>query len=143
MKHDELNPRERRFVSEYLVDMVGSRAAVRAGYAPSGAKVQAMRLLRRPAVRAAVDERMAEARGQTTVTVQSVLEGFLEIANDSETTKKDRLHALDSLARYLGMFIERRQVTTDSPKVSLDLSDDKVREKALDFMAELRKKIKE
>jgi len=41
----KLNPRQKRFIVEYLKDGNGTRAAVRAGYAPSSAAVQACRLL--------------------------------------------------------------------------------------------------
>ena len=40
-----LNDRQSRFVSEYLVDMSATKAAVRAGYSPKTAKSQASRLL--------------------------------------------------------------------------------------------------
>ena len=41
----KLNPRQERFVIEYLKDGNGTRAAIRAGYASSSAAVQACRLL--------------------------------------------------------------------------------------------------
>ena len=40
-----LNPRQAAFVREYLVDLNGTQAAIRAGYSPNGADVQAIRLL--------------------------------------------------------------------------------------------------
>ena len=40
-----LNPKQKRFVSEYLIDLNAKQAAIRAGYSPKTAEVQASRLL--------------------------------------------------------------------------------------------------
>ena len=50
-----LTQKEQRFVAEYPVDLNGAAAAVRAGYAPRSAKVTASRLLKKPAIKAAID----------------------------------------------------------------------------------------
>lgn len=49
-----LNPRQERFVLEYLNDGNGTRAAIRAGYAASSAAVHAHRLLKNERVLAKV-----------------------------------------------------------------------------------------
>src|SRR5262252_9083336 len=54
-----LTAKEQRFIAEYLVDLIGSEAAKRAGYAPRSAKVTASRLLAKPAVKAAVRDAQA------------------------------------------------------------------------------------
>ena len=46
-----LTPKQARFVEEYLIDLNGKQAAVRAGYAAKAAEVQASRLLRNAKVR--------------------------------------------------------------------------------------------
>lgn len=51
-----LTPKEAMFVREYLVDLNGTQAAIRAGYAPKSAKVTASRLLTKANIRAAIDE---------------------------------------------------------------------------------------
>jgi len=40
-----LTPKRQRFVDEYLIDMNGTKAAIRAGFAESGARIEATRLL--------------------------------------------------------------------------------------------------
>jgi phage terminase small subunit len=40
-----LTPKQQRFVSEYLIDLNGKQAAVRAGYSPKSAEFQASKLL--------------------------------------------------------------------------------------------------
>jgi phage terminase small subunit len=52
-----LSPRERNFVGEYLIDLHGTKAAIRAGYSPRSAAVQASDLLKRPHIIAAIQER--------------------------------------------------------------------------------------
>jgi phage terminase small subunit len=50
-----LTPKQHRFVEEYLIDLNGTQAAIRAGYARSGARTEAARLLTNADVQAAVD----------------------------------------------------------------------------------------
>lgn len=56
-----LTPREKLFVAHYCADENGTQAAIKAGYATSGAAVTAVRLLRRANVCAAI-EAESEAR---------------------------------------------------------------------------------
>lgn len=49
-----LNDKQLLFVAEYLVDLNGAQAAIRAGYKPDNAAVTASEILRRPNVRAEV-----------------------------------------------------------------------------------------
>ena len=48
----QLSEKQRRFVREWLVDMNGTRAAVRAGYSEKSAANTASRLMKDPAVQA-------------------------------------------------------------------------------------------
>lgn len=59
----DLSLRQRRFVDEFAVDGVATKAAIRAGYSPNGAAVQASRLLTKPNILAAVNAAEA-ARSQ-------------------------------------------------------------------------------
>jgi phage terminase small subunit len=68
-----LNPRQKRFVAEYLVDLNASQAAIRAGYSPRCAKVQASRLLRAGSVAEAVATAQAELAEKIGVTVERIV----------------------------------------------------------------------
>jgi phage terminase small subunit len=72
-----LTSKQERFVGEYLVDLNGKRAAIRAGYSPKTAEAQASRLLRNAKVRAAVREAMHARSSRTEVTADLVV---LELA---------------------------------------------------------------
>lgn len=62
---DALEPRQQRFVREYLVDLNGTKAARRAGYSEKAAQEQASRLLSKAMVAAAVAELLAIETGVT------------------------------------------------------------------------------
>ena len=53
----ELTPRQARFVDEYMVDLNGTQAAIRAGYSRKTAEVLAYQLLQKPLVAATVAKR--------------------------------------------------------------------------------------
>lgn len=68
------------FVLEYLIDLDGKAAAIRAGYKPRCARAQASRLLRRPDIAAALHREMILLAQRTGITVQRVLEEYARIA---------------------------------------------------------------
>lgn len=77
---DELSPQHQRFVEEYLVDLNGCQAAIRAGYSAKGARTQASYLLANPNIWSAVEAGMT-ARGQRTkITADRVLRELGKIA---------------------------------------------------------------
>ncbi len=49
-----LTPKQHRFVTEYLVDLNATQAAIRAGYSPKTAPQQGSRLLRNAVVQQAI-----------------------------------------------------------------------------------------
>src|SRR5690348_3923795 len=56
---DGLTPKQGLFVNEYLIDLNGTQAAIRAGYSERSAASQADQNLLVPAVRRAIDEALA------------------------------------------------------------------------------------
>jgi phage terminase small subunit len=60
-----ITPKQRRFVTEYLIDLNGTQAAIRAGYSKHSADEIAAQLMARPHVKAEVDAAIA-ARSQET-----------------------------------------------------------------------------
>jgi len=77
-----LTLKQSRFVEEYLVDLNGRRAAIRAGYSPNPktAEVQASRLLSDAKVEAAVREAMQARSQRTEVTADRVVRELAELA---------------------------------------------------------------
>ena len=75
-----MNPRQQRFVEEYLIDLNGYRAAVRAGYAEKGARNIASRLLRKPEITEAVEKAKEERRERLRITADRVLAELARLA---------------------------------------------------------------
>lgn len=53
-----LTPRQEMFIREYLIDLNGTQAAIRAGYSPKTANEQASRLLANANIRSLVQDQM-------------------------------------------------------------------------------------
>jgi phage terminase small subunit len=80
-KPDEgLTARQARFVAEYLVDLNGTQAAIRAGYSPETAESQASRLLTNAKVSAAVSAGKAAQLSAAQLTAARVLEELRRLA---------------------------------------------------------------
>ena len=76
-----MTPRQRRFISEYLVDLNATQAAIRAGYSKSRATATGWDLLHmRPAIAAAISEAMLAREKRTLITADRVLQQFARIA---------------------------------------------------------------
>lgn len=81
-----LTPRQARFVAEYLVDLNGTKAAIRAGYSPNGADVHAARLLGNARIAAAVAEGQAKRLQKIELKSDAILRELLRLAM-SDTRK--------------------------------------------------------
>ena len=102
-----LNPRQQRFVDQYLKDLNGTQAAIRAGYSQRSAHVQAARLLSHDNVRAAIDAAMGSASVAANVTAAQVLERIWHMAEDAETPPPVRMKGYELAGKHLGMFVDR------------------------------------
>lgn len=107
-----LTPRQRGFAEEYVVDFNGTAAAIRAGYAKEYADRQAHQLVRHKGVMAYIEHltRSKEAKA-VSVDPDYVLQKVTEIIQKEGTKDGDRLRGLELLARHLGMFIDRQEIT--------------------------------
>ena len=106
-----LTPRQARFVKEYLVDLNGTQAAIRAGYSEKTAQTQSSRLLSNVMVSAAVEAGAATQHAQLDLTAQKVLSellgvGYAEVAS-TDVRVSDKLRALELLAKHLGLLTEQ------------------------------------
>lgn len=74
------NKRHARFIAEYLVDLNGTQAAIRAGFATAGAAVTASRLLREPNIQDEIARRMALRGKRLEITAESVVREIARLA---------------------------------------------------------------
>lgn len=75
-----LSPKHARFVAEYLKDLNGTQAAIRAGYSAKSARVQGTRLLADAAIAAAVAKKTAKRLAKADLTAERVLEEYRRLA---------------------------------------------------------------
>lgn len=123
-----LTPKQARFVEEYVIDLNGTHAAIRAGYSPKGAEQQGSALLSLPKVRERVDEEMAKRSGRTGITAARVLEelsllafsdiGDYEMTDEgkvsvSEGVPKSRRRAIQSIKRKVTVSAKTGDVTRE------------------------------
>lgn len=74
-----LTAKQQAFVTEYLVDLNATQAAIRAGYAKKGAKDQAWQLMERPEICVAIKAAMEARNKRTQVDADYVLRRLTEI----------------------------------------------------------------
>ena len=108
-----LIPRRQRFVTEYLVDLNASQAALRAGYSARTAPQQGSRLLKNVHVQAAIAAKQTQQLAAVNVRVEDVLRDLQAIAHtDLQTLSAqsgvparwaDKLKALELLMKHLGL----------------------------------------
>ena len=75
-----MNPKQKLFVQEYLKDLNGKQAAIRAGYSEKSAEVQASQLLSLPKVAQAVKSAMDKRAQKTEVTQERIINELKRIA---------------------------------------------------------------
>ena len=135
-----LTPKQELFVMEYVVDLNGKQAAIRAGYSPRTAEVQASRLLSHVKVQAAVQRAQESLVERVELSQEWVIDRLREIvecsmasvpvmdAKGKETgvysfqgTVANR--ALELLGKHIGMFVDRKEFTVNhylKPGLSLE-----------------------
>ena len=105
MVSEKLTPRQQAFVSEYLLDLNATQAAIRAAYSERTVQVQSSRLLSNVMVQAAIQERQAVLAEKVQVTQERLVEEYAKAAladSDAPPTWADKKGAPDSLVRILG-----------------------------------------
>ncbi len=74
-----LNPKQKRFIEEYLVDLNATQAAIRAGYSEKTAYSQGQRLLKHVEIVPAIEVAIAERSARTKVTADMVIQELAKI----------------------------------------------------------------
>lgn len=69
----ELTPRQKLFITEYLIDRNGTQAAIRAGFSENGAAVQAARLLSNVNIASEIEKRTEKHAEKSGLTAERVL----------------------------------------------------------------------
>ena len=117
----KLTPKQERFVSEYLIDLNATQAAIRAGYSAKTAFSIGVENLSKPLIQDALQKALKKQQERTEITADMVVKELKKIAlddaNDCPTSRlkyTNKLKALELLGKHLGMFTER--VSVDMPE---------------------------
>ena len=74
-----LSYKQQRFIDEYMIDFNGTQAAIRAGYSPRTAGVQAYQLVTDARIQAELKSRTAKLSEQASITVAEIVERLAAI----------------------------------------------------------------
>ncbi len=115
-------------MEEYLVDLCGARAAVRAGYSAKWARSQGSRLLRKPHIRQAIDKAMEERVKEIHIRREEVIGELKKVAmapasdeNGAAVKMGSKLRALELLGKHLGIFEGRGEEMKETVKIVEDI----------------------
>ena len=113
----ELPAKRKRFVEEYLIDSNGRQAAIRAGYSPKTAQMQASQLLTYPGVADAVAAGQAELAERSAVKAEDVIRelaklGFANIEDYTSNNGSDLAIDLADMTRDQAAAIS--EITTET-----------------------------
>lgn len=109
----DLTPKQAMFCREYLIDLNGTQAAIRAGYSPKTAQEQSARLLSNVIIQEYVQLLMEERSERVNITAEDVLGDILETrkAAADEGKHSDRLKANELLGKHLKLFTDKTELT--------------------------------
>lgn len=137
---DKMTEKQKRFCDEYLVDLNGTQAAIRAGYSEKTARTIAAENLTKPNIRKYIDERMKEKEKELIADqdevlkyLTSVLRGMSQseivvVENIGDFTsearriqkapdEKERLKAAELLGKRYNLFSDKMKVDVALPVV--------------------------
>ncbi len=107
-----LTERMRRFCHEYIQDFDGKQAVLRAGYITKYPARQALNLMKHAGILAMIEElKNGRTYEITAVDPNYVIGKITAIVSDPDAKHSDQLRGLELLAKHLGMFVERQEIT--------------------------------
>lgn len=138
IKKKELTPKQKRFVDEYLIDLNATQAAIRAGYSAKTAYSIGEENLKKPEIKAAVDEAITKRADKTGIDQEYVINMIRttiercaqaepvvdlfgrpimvetptgDVAAAYKFKEMAVLKGLELLGKHLGLFIDKHELT--------------------------------
>lgn len=125
-----MNAKQRAFVAEYMKDKNATQAAIRAGYSEKTARSIGSENLTKPYIAEAIAELEKETQEKCGITAEIIVKRINQIAEDPDTSARDRLKANELLGKHIGMFTDKVEL-----KGQIDTSVSKLD----DILAQLKK----
>ena len=102
--------RRDRFAAEYVKDLNGAQAAIRAGYSAKTARHQAYELLTKPDIAAEVQRLQAKRAEAVDIDAEWVLRKLREVAEQEDAAIPTKTRALELIGKHVGMFTEKIEI---------------------------------
>jgi phage terminase small subunit len=132
----KLEPRQEKFIQEYLKDLNATQAAIRAGYSAKTANEQGARLLAKASIQAAIDKAQQKRAKRVEVSQDWVIENLKKVfercmqeepVNDREGNftgvfnfkEAGANKALELIGKHLGMFTEKVKISGDEQGIPI------------------------
>src|SRR5262245_26530098 len=108
-----IGTRMERFVLEYLKDLKGEKAAIRAGFPPAGARTQASRMLRDVEVREKLAMHEAKLAAKYDLAHDKIIRDIIDLGERAELSGQfaTALRAKELAGRHVGMWPNKAEVT--------------------------------
>lgn len=142
-----MTEKQKRFCEEYLIDTNATKAAERAGYSKKTAYSIGIENLRKPEIKAYLDEQLAKMHDERTADAKEVMEYLTSVMRgESEAEivvvegigdgasearrfmkapdEKERLKAAELLGKRYGLFRDKMDVTGAAAVTIIDDMDD-------------------
>ena len=138
-----LTAKQQRFCDEYLIDLNGAQAAIRAGYSEKNARVIASENLSKPNIKAYIEKRMAEKedaliadqnevlkyltavlRGESSAHVLARDELGADRVIEKKPDEKEKLRAAELLGKRYGLYKDMVNEVVDMDlNITVDYGD--------------------
>ena len=106
-----MTPKQKQFCQEYMIDLNGTKAAVRAGYSSKSANRAASNLLSKIDIQTEIQMLREAQEKRTQVNADWVLNQLRELTNACDSVK---VSALDKIAKHLGMYDSPAPIHSES-----------------------------
>jgi phage terminase small subunit len=113
-----MNPKQKRFVENYLIDLNATKAAKRAGYSAKTAGQIGDNLLKRPEIAQAVAEAMEAQSKRTLISADQVLLDIQAIGDDAWLAEEyaNALKSRELLGKRYKLFTDLVEVQNTVPR---------------------------
>ena len=108
----ELTSKQKQFCREYVIDLNGTQAAIRAGYSAKSAQMQSSRMLLKDVIYKYIKKLRNQQRKRTELSADKVLYDIEDTRVRARASNDYRaeLKASELQGRHLAMFIDRQRV---------------------------------
>lgn len=121
MEAPELSPKQQRFCEEYVIDHNAVQAAIRAGYAKTTALAKSAQWLEKVGIKTEIAKLEKRHVAKCRVDAQWVIDQIASIAQNENVSARDRLKALEMLAKHHQLFEKKDESDT---KIEVVIGDE-------------------